>query len=88
MTYLWKKSIRRNIYSYQTTDLKVAKNLRKIPGAKLVSYAMNSFDEIYEIPAGNMENAKNILRQVTQQEIYPFGDGFMAKEQLALDLKC
>lgn len=87
MTFLWKKSVSDKYYNIQTTNVEVSRKLRKIKGVLLISYSVNDFNEIYRIPATNIHDAKNLLIQVTNQEIYAVKGGFMAKTQVAMDLK-
>ena len=81
---MWK--ISDGTYRFQTTDSDVSKKLKIIQEMELISFGMNSFNEIYQIKLNNIEVAKNILTQITGNEIYRSGEGFMAKNQMELKL--
>ena len=81
---MWK--ISDGTYRFQTTDSKVSKELKKIQEMELISFGMNSFNEIYQIKLKDIEVAKKLLIEITGNEIYRSREGFMAKEQIGLKL--
>ncbi len=81
---MWK--ISDGTYRFQTTNSNVSKKLKKIQKIELISFGMNSFNEIYQIKLENIDIAKQILKDVTGNEIYRSGEGFLAKEQMGLKL--
>jgi len=87
LTYLWKKSRSDKYYYIQTTEPPVSKQIRKIPGILLISYSINSFNEIYRLPVTNIKDGKKLLQGVTCQQIYPVKGGFMAKTQLTMEFE-